>query len=164
MPRPLLALAVALALAAAEGAEELRVVRVSDGDTFTGLDAANRQIKIRLHGIDAPETRQAFGTAARKSLAHLIAGKTVSVAEVDRDRYGRVVARVRVDDLDVNREQVARGMAWRFERYDRQNEFGQAEARARGARAGLWADAAPIPPWECLTKKTKANPQSLPPN
>lgn len=60
MPRPLLALAVALALAATAGAEELRVVRVSDGDTFTGLDAANRQIKIRLHGIDAPERREAF--------------------------------------------------------------------------------------------------------
>jgi len=74
MIRPAL-LAVALVVALAEGAvaADLRVVRVCDGDTFTGLDAENRQIKVRFHGIDAPEAKQAFGTVARKALADLIA-------------------------------------------------------------------------------------------
>jgi endonuclease YncB( thermonuclease family) len=84
-----LAVALVLALAGSAVAADLRVVRVSDGDTFTRLDAENRQIKVRLHGIDAPEAKQAFGTVARKALADLIAEKTVSVEEVDRDRYGR---------------------------------------------------------------------------
>ncbi len=87
-PAPL-AVALVLALAGSAVAADLRVVRVSDGDTFTGLDAENRQVKVRLHGIDAPEAKQAFGTVARKALADLIADKTVSVEEVDRDRYGR---------------------------------------------------------------------------
>ena len=37
-----------------------RVIRVADGDTLTVLDAANNQHKIRLQGIDAPESKQAF--------------------------------------------------------------------------------------------------------
>jgi endonuclease YncB( thermonuclease family) len=58
-PALVVALAVALVLALAGGAvaADLRVVRVSDGDTFTGLDAENRQVKVRLHGIDAPEAK-----------------------------------------------------------------------------------------------------------
>ena len=149
-PALVVALAVALvvALAGSAVAADLRVVRVSDGDTFTGLDAENRQIKVRLHGIDAPEAKQAFGTVARKALADLIAEKTVSVEEVDRDRYGRVVGRVTVGGKLVNAEMVRAGMAWRYVQFDRQNEFGTLEEDARRHRRGLWADAHPVAPWE----------------
>lgn len=55
MIRPaLLAVALVVALAGCADADDLRVVRIADGDTFTGLDAENRQVKVRLHGIDAP--------------------------------------------------------------------------------------------------------------
>ena len=58
MPRPaLLAVALVVALAGGAGAADLRVIRVSDGDTFVGLDSENRQIKVRLHGIDAPKSQ-----------------------------------------------------------------------------------------------------------
>jgi endonuclease YncB( thermonuclease family) len=143
-----LAVALVLALAGSAVAADLRVVRVSDGDTFTGLDAENRQIKVRLHGIDAPEAKQAFGTVARKALADLIADKTVSVEEVDRDRYGRVVGRVTVGGKLVNAEQVRAGMAWRYVQFDRRNEFGALEEEARRHRRGLWTDARPVAPWE----------------
>jgi endonuclease YncB( thermonuclease family) len=149
MPNPAL-LAVALVLAVAGGAvaADLRVVRVSDGDTFTGLDAENKQVKVRLHGIDAPEAKQPFGTVARKALADLIAEKTVSVEEVDRDRYGRVVGRVTIGGKIVNAEMVRSGLAWRYVQFDRRNEFGGLEEEARRHRRGLWADAHPIAPWE----------------
>jgi len=112
MPNPAL-LAVALVVALAEGAvaDDVRVVRIADGDTFTGLDAENRQVKVRLHGIDAPEAKQAFGTVDRKALADLIAEKTVSVEEVDKNRYGRVVARVTIGGKLVNAEMVRSGLA-----------------------------------------------------
>jgi len=126
----------------------LKVVSIADGDTFTGLDSQNRKVKVRLHGIDAPETGQAFGTVARKALGDLIQGKSVEVEEVDRDRYGRVVGKVRVGGVYVNREQVAKGLAWRYVQYDRRGEFTQVEHAARAARTGLWADANPVPPWE----------------
>jgi micrococcal nuclease len=143
-----LLLAIGLALAGGAGAADLRVVRVSDGDTFTGLDSENRQVKVRLHGVDAPEAKQAFGTVARKALADLIADKTVSVEEVDKDRYGRVVGRVTIAGKLVNAEMVRAGLAWRYTTYDRRNEFGAIEADARRQRRGLWADAAPVAPWE----------------
>jgi micrococcal nuclease len=72
-------------------AERFKVVSISDGDTFTGLDSQNRQVKIRLHGIAAPEKAHAFGNVSRKALGDLIEGKTVEVQQVDKDRYGRVV-------------------------------------------------------------------------
>jgi endonuclease YncB( thermonuclease family) len=149
MIRPsLLAVALVVALAGGAVAADLRVVRVSDGDTFTGLDAENRQVRVRLHGVDAPESRQPFGNVSKQALGDLIAGKTVSVEEVDRDRYGRVVGRVTIGGKLVNAEMVRSGLAWRYVTYDKRNEFGGLEEDARRQRRGLWADAHPIAPWE----------------
>jgi micrococcal nuclease len=146
---PLLtAVLLLLALTGFAQAEQLKVVSVSDGDTFTGLDSQNRQVKIRLHGIDAPEKAQAFGNVSRKALGDLIEGKTVEVQQVDKDRYGRVVANVHVGGVYVNREQVAEGLAWRYVQYDKKGEFTEVEQAARRARKGLWADPNPMPPWE----------------
>ena len=50
-----------------------RVVKVSDGDTITILDASQKQHKIRLHGIDMPEYQQPYGKAAKSALANLVA-------------------------------------------------------------------------------------------
>ena len=72
----------------------------------------------------------------------------MSVEEVDRDRYGRVVGRVTIGGKLVNAEQVRAGLAWRYTTYDRRNEFGALEADARRQSRGLWADAAPVAPWE----------------
>ena len=149
MNRPaLLAALLVVALAGGAGADDLRVVRIADGDTFTGLDAENRQVNIRLHGVDAPKAKQAFGNVSKKALSDLIAGKTVSIEEVDRDRYGRVVANVRIGGKLVNAEMVRSGLAWRYVPFDSRNEFGPLETDARRQRRGLWADAAPVAPWE----------------
>ena len=55
-----------------------KVVRIADGDTITVLHDRT-EVKIRLHGIDTPEKRQAYGNAAKKATANLTAGKTVEV-------------------------------------------------------------------------------------
>ncbi len=91
---------------------------------------------------------QAFGNVSKQALGDLIAGKTVSVEEVDRDRYGRVVGRVTIGGKLVNAEQVRAGLAWQYIQFDRRNEFGALEDDARRHRRGLWADAAPVAPWE----------------
>ena len=52
-----------------------KVVKITDGDTLYVLDANNKQHKIRLAGIDAPERKQAYGLASRKHLASIVAGK-----------------------------------------------------------------------------------------
>jgi endonuclease YncB( thermonuclease family) len=71
-----------------------KVVGISDGDTLTVLTAETWQVKVRLHGIDAPETGQDFGSRAKQAASEAAFGKQVTVREVDRDCYGRTVAEV----------------------------------------------------------------------
>ena len=62
-----------------------RVVGVSDGDTITVL-SQGKPVRIRLHGIDCPEKRQAFGKRARQATSRLVFGKTVTVRDLGKDR------------------------------------------------------------------------------
>src|SRR5258708_39073550 len=71
-----------------------RVVAIADGDTITVLDSANTQHRIRLAGIDAPESHQAFGDQSRLSLSEMIFGKDVSVSYQKVDQYGRIVGKI----------------------------------------------------------------------
>lgn len=125
-----------------------KVISVHDGDTLRCLDADNRQRKVRLHGIDAPEIGQAFGSRSREQLASLAMGRETVVDHRGEDRYGRTLARLEVDGRDVNREMVAAGMAWHYVRYDADPSLAEAEREAREAKRGLWADPRPEPPWD----------------
>ncbi len=73
------------------------VVGVSDGDTITVIHNGKGEC-IRLHGIDCPEKRQAFGNRAKQFTSKLVFGNTVTVQFVDRDRYGRTVGVVLLPD------------------------------------------------------------------
>jgi len=131
-----------------------RVVAVADGDTITVLDAGKRQHKVRLAGIDAPEKRQAFGRKSRQHLAALVFRRHVDVEFKKTDRYGRVIGKVVVADVDAGLRQVATGMAWHYRAYARERPpvsryaYAAAEADARAARRGLWAEKNPQPPWD----------------
>ena len=130
------------------------VVGVADGDTLTVLDAGLAQHRVRLAGIDAPEKRQAFGQRSKQSLARLVHGRPVRIEGRKTDRYGRLVGKVLVGDLDVNREQVRRGLAWHYLAYEREQSpadrrlYADAEASARQERRGLWSEPGALPPWE----------------
>ena len=126
---------------------EGKVVKIADGDTLTLL-VDNTQHKIRLSDIDTPERKQPFGNRAKQALSELAFGKHARVVEVTVDRYGRIVGRVYVDGLDVNRELVAGGLAWVYRRYSNDAELLELEAGAKQKGLGLWADPNPIPPWE----------------
>jgi endonuclease YncB( thermonuclease family) len=113
---PFLLLAVALptlALAQLNG----RVVGVTDGDTITLLDSGNRQHKIRLGGIDAPEAHQSFGQKSKASLSALVFGREVTADCSRVDRYRRQVCKVLVNGTDANMEQIRAGMAWWYRKY-----------------------------------------------
>jgi endonuclease YncB( thermonuclease family) len=109
---------------------------------------SGRQTKVRLAEIDAPEKRQPFGERSKQSLSDLVYGKWVKVNQEDLDRYGRVVGRVYFESLDVNAEQIKRGMAWIYRQYNRDRSLLALEQGARGAKRGLWTEPNPIPPWE----------------
>ncbi len=123
-----------------------KVVGVSDGDSLTLL-VAKKQYKIRLAGIDCPESSQAFGTKAKQALSAKVFGKTVKVLKTDTDRYGRIVAVVFADGC-VNTQLVREGLAWHYKQYSDSKTLADAEAQARKDKVGLWADANPQPPWE----------------
>lgn len=125
-----------------------RVVAIADGDTLTLLTASNQQVKIRLHGIDAPESRQPWGARARQALSEMAFRREVRVEVHDTDRYGRTVGRIHFGTVDVNAEMVRRGMAWVYTRYNRDPTLPVLEAEARAERRGLWADPRPVPPWD----------------
>lgn len=126
-----------------------KVVGVSDGDTLTVLDAAKVQTKIRLNGIDAPESKQDFGARAKEALSSKVFGHEVRLVKRDVDRYGRTVADVYVGERLVNRELVAEGWAWHYVKYAPQDRaLADAEASARTKRIGLWTGESPIAPWD----------------
>lgn len=129
------------------------VTHVSDGDTVT-LDANGKTMKIRLADIDAPEVAhglgerdQPFGQSSKHSLAQLVNGKEV-VASCKGRSYEREICRVRIGSTDVSEEQVRRGLAWVYKKYNRDSHLTQLEQLARQQRAGLWQDANPIYPSE----------------
>ena len=93
-----------------------KVIKIADGDTLTIL-VDKRQLKIRLSDIDTTERKQPFGTKAKQALSDLAFGKQARVVEVTIDRYGRIVGRVYVGDIDVNRELMTQGYAWVYRKY-----------------------------------------------
>lgn len=78
-----------------------KVVGIADGDTITVLQD-KKQVRIRLYGIDCPEGGQAFGKKAKQFTSEMVFGKIVEIDYIDTDRYGRIVALVRVDGVLVN--------------------------------------------------------------
>ena len=139
-----------------------KVIRVSDGDTITVLDANKRKHKIRLYGIDSPEGGQAFGNKAKKATSNLVYGKNVEVNVLDQDRYGRQVGIVFYNNTNINGELIKKGYAWVYTTYCKVrtcNEWSKFEKKARLAHYGLWADPHPIPPWEWRAEQrnTSAN-------
>lgn len=124
--------------------------RVIDGDTIE-LGGT----RVRLEGIDAPESSQtcprkwmgswACGTAATTALAKMVEHATVSCQPQGLDKYGRTLAVCFVGDQDVNAAMVRQGYAWAFVKYS--SLYVQQEAQARLERIGIWqADATPA--WE----------------
>lgn len=127
------------------------VVAISDGDTLKarcGPEGAQQMITVRLAEIDAPEKGQPFGARSREHLAEVCFQKSAEIRPLTTDRYGRTVARVSCDGIDANSEQVRAGMAWAFTRYLTDEHIKQLEGEARSSRRGLWADTAPVSPWE----------------
>jgi micrococcal nuclease len=143
--------AVALLAAGASASQgatlTARVTDIHDGDTIS-IRVRTKTVAVRLIYIDAPELAQPWGRQARRSLQELVRLEEVRVRTKGKDKYSRTlgeVVRVR-DGLDVNLEQVRRGMAWAYTRGAARPAYDAAELAAHQARIGLWQDARPERP------------------
>lgn len=169
--RALLALCCCAALSAQAESFGAKVIVVMDGDTVMVLRDGHK-LKVRLGNIDAPEKGQDFGEQSRDALLEMVGRKEVQIDSQAVDQYGRIVGTISVGGLNVNREQVKRGMAWAVPRWRKsrrtavESSDGQAsdgippasvssdktyielQNDARKARRGLWAQDHPQAPWQ----------------
>lgn len=138
-------------------AQEYQLVHASDGDSFELQDSRKRKIRVRLYGIDAPESSQAWGRESRAHLLKILKGRKVIIKTMYQDDYKRSVAMVylsnsgRPDELSINQRQVQAGMAWVYDYYCKNavcNTWKLEEAMARKQKLGLWKDRNPTPPWQ----------------
>jgi endonuclease YncB( thermonuclease family) len=123
---------------------------ITDGDTLV-----IGKTRVRLVGIDAPETDQfcldqkskewECGVSARNALAVKIADNEVSCEAKGMDLYGRVLGQCSVQGVDIGRWMVSNGWALSFVRYS--HEYDADEMQARSAQVGLWSGAF-IAPWD----------------
>ena len=147
-----LAAILSLAAMAAAYAEPLAGrASVIDGDTIE-----IHGTRIRLEGLDAPESRQTCmskesgevvrcGQKAAFFLAGLLAEHAVTCSEAGKDRYGRTLAHCEVEGQDVGASIVRAGWALAFVRCSR--EYLSQEDEARTAGAGVWATVF-VAPWD----------------
>jgi endonuclease YncB( thermonuclease family) len=117
-------------------------IEVSDADTIRVGG-----VKVRLYGIDAPETEQTCtrksgevwpcGRWATRQVTRAYEGRRANCETLDRDQYGRVVARCFVDGEDINAEIVRRGLATAYVQYSR--DYVDVEKEALIAERGIFA-------------------------
>jgi len=131
------------------------VTKVSDGDTIQVVTPEQTKLKIRLYGIDAPETPkinrqsgqvhqpgQPFSEESWKALKDKIMGKQVKLEILDIDKYRRMVCMVWLDGRNINLEMVREGFAEAFIEYLKppyKSEFMKAEQEARAGGKNIWS-------------------------
>ncbi|UFS69480.1 thermonuclease family protein [Geomonas sp. RF6] len=140
------------------------VSKVTDGDSITVNDILGTKVKVRLYGIDAPETEksntktgkvsspgQPYANQAWEALGNKVYHQAVRLDVMSIDRYKRLVCLVWIGSRSINREMVAEGWAWAYREYlggAYSSEYVSAEDRARNNKLGLWQQYNPQPPWE----------------
>lgn len=129
-------------------------VRVIDGDTVEVIPTEGPSERIRLLGIDAPESNQAHGAYSTQVLQQCVSQGQVTVEWFEQDRYQRLLGKVRAGDVDCNLNQIKQGAAWHYKQYQNgQSErdrftYANAEVNARQHALGLWANAIVTAPWD----------------
>ena len=123
---------------------------VVDGDTIE-----IRGERIRLHGIDAPESSQRCflepgrswrcGRDSSMALAKLLGHQNVNCKGTKRDRYKRVIAECFLSERNINKWMVRRGWAVAYRRYS--VDYVRDEQVAKKAVRGVWASRF-VMPWD----------------
>ena len=150
----LLLISVVMCTVPAYAADTTGPARIVDGDTiWIG------ETKIRLHGIDAPETKQECfredgspylcGEASTNALRVLIGAKPVRCEGETYDRYKRLIATCYSGTVNLNTELVRQGWALAYRRYSK--DYVAVEEEAQAAKRGMWAGEFK-PPWEWRRK------------
>jgi micrococcal nuclease len=140
------------------------VVKAVDGDTIdiNIPDGEYKHTRIRLWGVDTPETKKPntpimyFGPEASEFTKELVLGKAVTIyldEKQTRDKYDRLLAYVQLGDgRYLNEVLLSEGYAYADLRFKHgfYNKYKQLEASARRGKKGLWEKVTPqqMPQWK----------------
>lgn len=124
------------------------VNKVEDGDTVQlTVTNAEKTVRCRLAGIDAPERGQSFFSVAHARLTELVEKKNVRFVDVGDDKYRRKLGRIYLEDgQDVNLEMVREGYAWHLSHFLTNEVYKAAQKEAKEAKRGLWIEKNPTEP------------------
>ncbi|KAJ8461070.1 hypothetical protein OPV22_033996 [Ensete ventricosum] len=122
-----------------------------NGDEILAL-----KYRIRLRGIDAPESEMPYGKEAKVELLKLVEGKPLKIHVYGVDQYGRRVGDVYCGGIFVQERMLKGGFAWHYATYDQRPEFARWEKEARAGGRGLWASSHPEKPWEWRKSRRNA--------
>jgi endonuclease YncB( thermonuclease family) len=134
----------------AQSSTSAYVIKIIDGDSIV-VNTGSKDITVRLWGIDTPEYRQHYANAAKNETRRLLNKKSVKLEVKDWDKYGRMVALVRLNNgVLINEELVKSGYAWVHVYYCKEaicKKWKAYEKQAQQARLGLWHEKNPVAPW-----------------
>lgn len=126
------------------------VIHVTDGDTLRvrplGSNNKSDSVRIRIDGIDAPESCQTYGVKSAAALKKLLISKQVTVISKRFDDYGRDIAKVMIENVDVGGWLVKNGHAWSYHYRFSDGPYGSEEKAAAREKLGLFADASAVNP------------------
>lgn len=113
---------------------------VMDGDTVVLVREGQQEpVKLRIDGLDAPETCQPGGLEAREALIRLALRKPVQVMDRGQDAYGRQIGRLSVDGVDLGAEMVRSGMAWAYSFRTGRGPYSGLQRQAETQKKGIFA-------------------------
>lgn len=127
-----------------------QVTRVVDGDTlwFQPAEPGEPLVAVRLRGIDAPESCQAWGRQATAALREQVQGRPAALRIHGQDDYRRTLGTLSLGGVDVNGALVAQGHAWAWRDSKGRSPYLAQESAARAAGHGAYADPAAEAPWD----------------
>ena len=133
---------------------QVRVIRINDGDTLTVTDSKRKSYTVQLDGIDAPEAAQPYGEASKKHLERRILKKNVVLMWHKTNKDGALIAKVLLNNGDINLLQLRTGSAWMTNNIsvklnsNEASRYASAQAHAKEKLLGLWRNESAIPPWD----------------
>ncbi|WP_181882625.1 MULTISPECIES: thermonuclease family protein [unclassified Helicobacter] len=131
-----------------------KIIKVYDGDTITLDIGDSKKTRIRLYGIDAPESDQSFGKQSQENLLATCPLESIANVSVkSKDRYGRLVGVVYCNGVDANKKQVVDGFAWAYKEFS--TDYIREEISARLDSRGLWSEKNPVYPQEYRKENKK---------
>lgn len=126
------------------------VVHITDGDTLRirpiGSNSQADSLRVRIEGIDAPEICQQYGIKSAAALKKLLVLKQVTIASKRFDDYGREVAKISFNNVDVGGWMVKNGHAWSYHYKFSNGPYGAEEKVAAREKLGLFADTSAVNP------------------